>query len=93
MAVHFIKSENCMGQTEQYWRELLTASDGNIVIGMGDTKKKAEKNALSKLDAYEMTLALPDKERLKLLLNVDGHICPSDQEKALRLMGKILLES
>jgi hypothetical protein len=82
-----------MGQQEIFWREFLTAGDGSIVVGMGDTKEKAETNALSKLNAYEMTLALPDKERLKLLLTGDnlGHICPSDQEKALKLMGQILL--
>ena len=95
MSAHFVDSENCMGQTEQYWREFLTAGDGSIVVGMSDTKEKAEVNALSKLNAYEMTLALPAKERLKLLLNGDslGHICPSDQEKALKLMGEILLNS
>lgn len=92
---HYVKpNEDCMGRsTPGYWRSFAFGTDGECVSGVGDSAEVAEQSANAELMEHERILHLPDKERLKLLLDVDGHICPADQEKALKLMGKILLNS
>jgi hypothetical protein len=72
-----------------YWRVFATCSDGNSVIGQGMTAVAAELDAKRAVEEKEAYLALPDIERLKIL--VEGKLLDTDKIEAIRIMAKLLI--
>ena len=72
-----------------YWRVFATCSDGNSVIGQGMTAVAAELDAKRAVEEKEAYLALPDIERLKIL--VEGKLLDTDKIEAMQIMAKLLI--
>lgn len=74
-----------------YWRQFLKCSDGNYIIGHGQTKEQAEIFAKMRRQDRELELNLTPKARLKNL--AAGNLGDTDQRVAIRLIIEILLEN
>lgn len=83
-------NEDCMGNpTPGYWRQFLTCSDGNSVIGTGNTSEEAAARASKARDEREVELRLPPEMRLKVL--AAGDLGDTAQREAIRLLIQIVV--
>jgi hypothetical protein len=91
MEIKYIEpSEDCMNNpVPGYWRCLLECSDGRIVQGSGPSQDCAIIRATCQKQDHENFLALPDTERLKVLL--DGDLLSTDAKEAIKIIGKLVL--
>jgi hypothetical protein len=74
-----------------YWRKFATCSDGSVVIGQGSNAEDAETDAGHEAALREEFLALPDVDKLKIL--VAGKLLYTDQIAAIRIMAKLLIQN
>lgn len=82
---------DCMGNpTKSYWRQFLKCSDGEVVIGFGDTAAKATEQANQSREHYEGVLRLPPRDRLKLLAGKD--LCDKEAKEAIQLLIQLALQ-
>lgn len=90
----YMDHEDCQGQPQKYWRASGTVSNGEIVLGYGQTKQEAENDAQEKVDNEEVFLALEPVERLRVLLSKKERpyetLCHNDMDAAIRLIAEIL---
>ncbi len=73
-----------------YYRKFAFCSDGSVVLGTGPTPESAEEVTLKEMRKREEFLALPDIERLKVL--VAGDLQDTDKKDAIRIMAKMLIK-
>jgi|ERR1017187_1047988 hypothetical protein len=74
-----------------YYRKFAFCSDGNVVSGHGMTYDAAEMDAAREVQLRENYLALPDIERLKILMQ--GSLLDTDKQESIRIMAKLLIET
>lgn len=83
-------NEDSMGRgTPGHWRQFRLCSDGNYVIGTGQSRIECETNATMRFQERERELNLSPEARLKNL--ADGDLCDRDMKDAIRLLIKIAL--
>ena len=87
---HFVETENCNGDAENYWRQFLICSNETIVCGCGLTKEQAEREATLNRNKVEEFLEKPYKNQLKELVS-QKYMSPNDQQEAIKLISKIIL--
>jgi hypothetical protein len=72
-----------------YWRKFAFCSDGQVVSGHGLTAEDAEWHCAHTLKEREDYLALPDIERLTIL--VQGDLLDTDKKEAIRIIAKLII--
>lgn len=87
---HWLRPEPEEGR-DGYWREFLKCSDDNIVTGTGKTREEAELNARNHWQEREDYLALPARDRLRVL-NAKKELCPRDVHEAVKLLMELALQ-
>lgn len=75
--------------TRPYWRQFRLCSDGNYIIGTGETQAACEINATFRYQERERELNLSTEAWLKNL--ADGDLCDRDMKTAIRLLVKLAL--
>lgn len=80
-APHFMKpNEDCMGNpTRPYWRQFLKCSDGNYIIGTGQTEEECEVAAALRRQEREVELNLAPEIRLRTRPGYEGSHPAFDQ--------------
>lgn len=89
--VHFVNGEDCMGNSEKYWQKTLICLDGTYVTGTGDTSVEAENRAELNRIKHEEFLLKSSIEQLRCLINQKDDLLSTDMNRAIKLIGKILL--
>jgi hypothetical protein len=94
---HYMEArEDCMGNpTSGYWRQFLTTNDKYCVIGSGDTKEEAHKNALAKRDEYNRNLEKSPQEQIRRILAKyeNNDILSGDMSRIIKLLAKIVVKN
>lgn len=85
---YHINSEDCMGNSQSYWRSEHTCSDGKLVLGHGVTEDQAKADATSKGEAHETFIRKSPMERLRVL--VSGSLLDNDKCEAIRIIAQML---
>lgn len=82
---------DCMGNPiKAHWRQFLRCSDGEFVVGCGDTAKEAADRATLRREKYEGNMRMSPEDRLKILF--EGDLGDTDQKKAIRLLIDVVLQ-
>lgn len=92
LSAHYMKpDEDCMGNpTRGYWRCFGHCSDGTCVGGTGETEDAAILEAAQRVQEREKYLALPDADKLKVLIN-NSEFSGADQRDATLILGRLVL--
>lgn len=88
MGATFIKSEDCMGNSQTFWRAERVCSDGKLILGVGATEQQANEDAERNRERHEVFCKKTLLDQLSVL--AAGKLLDSDQQTAIRLITQIL---
>jgi len=91
-AAHFVDSDDCQENPERYWRCWGWYKNVPVACGVGATAEQATQMAAEKLNEYKEKWDKSPQEQLRLLLGQE-RLLHNDLEKAVRLIGKIILHA